>query len=86
MSDYEYSVITSDVLKSFDCTSLIIMEVRMKAKIRNQYNKIPQLTQDTHTWRLIFEIISTVILLPSAESFKKGCCQLQAKVYAQSTG
>ena len=23
------------------------------------------------------EIISTVILLPSAESFKKGCCQLQ---------
>ena len=24
-------------------------------------------------------IISTVILLPSTESFKKGCCQLQAK-------
>ena len=32
------------------------------------------------------EIISTVILFPSAESFKKGCCQLQAKVCAQSTG
>ena len=32
------------------------------------------------------EIISTVILLPSAESFKKGCCQLQTKVCAQSTG
>ena len=32
------------------------------------------------------EIISTDILLPSAESFKKGCCQLQAKVCAQSTG
>ena len=32
------------------------------------------------------EIISTVILLPSAESFKKSCCQLQAKVCAQSTG
>ena len=31
-------------------------------------------------------IISMVILLPSAESFKKGCCQLQAKVCAQSTG
>ena len=29
------------------------------------------------------EIISTVILLPSADSFKKGCCQLQAKVCAQ---
>ena len=32
------------------------------------------------------EIISMVILLSSAESFKKGCCQLQAKVCAQSTG
>ena len=31
------------------------------------------------------EIISTVIL-PSAESFKKGCCQLQVKVCARSTG
>ena len=32
------------------------------------------------------ELISTVILLPSAESFKKGCCQLQAKVCAWNTG
>ena len=32
------------------------------------------------------EIISKVILLPSAELFKKGCCQLQAKVCARSTG
>ena len=32
------------------------------------------------------EIIYTVILLPSAESFIKGCCQLQAKVCAQITG
>ena len=32
------------------------------------------------------EIISTVILLPSAESFKKGCCHLQVKVCARSTG
>ena len=31
------------------------------------------------------EIISMVILLPSAQSFKKGC-QLQAKVCARSTG
>ena len=28
------------------------------------------------------EIFSTVNFLPSAESFKKGCCQLQAKVCA----
>ena len=32
------------------------------------------------------KIISTVILLPPADSFKKGCCQLQGKVCAQSTG
>ena len=31
-------------------------------------------------------IISTVILLPSAYIFKKGCCQLQAKVCARITG
>ena len=40
-----------------------------------------------HTFEEIdHEIISTVILLPSAESFKKGCCQLRAKVCARSTG
>ena len=32
------------------------------------------------------EIISMVILLPSADLFKKGCCHLQAKVCAQITG
>ena len=32
------------------------------------------------------EIISAVILLPSADSFKKGCYQLQAKVCARTTG
>ena len=43
------------------------------------------------TWAHTFveidhEIISTAILLPSAGSFKKGCCQLQSNVCAQSTG
>ena len=33
-----------------------------------------------------YEIIFTVILLPSAESFMKGCCQLQANVCARNTG
>ena len=33
-----------------------------------------------------YEIISMVILLPSAESLKKSCCQLQAVVCARSTG
>ena len=41
----------------------------------------------SHTFvEIDHEIISTVILLPSAQSFKKGCCQLQAKVCAQITG
>ena len=41
----------------------------------------------SHTFVVIdHEIISSVILLPSAESSKKGCCQLQAKVCARSTG
>ena len=41
----------------------------------------------SHTFvEIDHEINSMVILLPSAESFKKGCCQLQAKVCARSTG
>ena len=41
----------------------------------------------SHTFvEIDHEIISMVIHLPSADSFKKGCCQLQAKVCAQITG
>ena len=41
----------------------------------------------SHTFvEIDHEIISTVILLPAADSFKKGCCQLQAKVCARITG
>ena len=41
----------------------------------------------SHTFEEIdYEIISTVILLPSTESFKKDCFQLQGKVCARSTG
>ena len=41
----------------------------------------------SHTFvEIDHEVISMVILLPSTESFKKGCCQLQAKVCAGSTG
>ena len=41
----------------------------------------------SHTFVEIYhEIISAVILLPSADSFKKGCWQLQATVNAQTTG
>ena len=41
----------------------------------------------SHTFvEIDHEMISTVILLPSADSFKKGCCQLQVKVCARITG
>ena len=41
----------------------------------------------SHTFLEIdHEMISTAILLPSADSFKKGCCQLQAKECARITG
>ena len=41
----------------------------------------------SHTFMEIdHEIISKVILLPSAESFKKDFCKLQTKVCARSTG
>ena len=40
----------------------------------------------THFCEIDYEIISTAILLPSAEQCKKDCCQLQAKVCARSSG
>ena len=41
----------------------------------------------SHTFvEIDHEMISTVILLPSADSFKKGCCQLRVKVCARMTG
>ena len=41
----------------------------------------------SHTFvEIDHEIIARVILLPSAESFNKGCCQLRAKVCTRSTG
>ena len=41
----------------------------------------------SHTFvEIDHEIISAVILLPSTESFKKGCSQFQAKVCGRSTG
>ena len=41
----------------------------------------------SHTFvEIDHEIISMVILLPSADLFKKGCCQLQANLCAQITG
>ena len=51
----------------------------------------PGVTSSIPAWSRTFvetdhEIISTVILLTSAESFMKGCCQLQVKVCGRITG
>ena len=35
---------------------------------------------------LVFDIVLQIVTFPSADSFKKGCCQLQAKVCAGITG
>ena len=48
---------------------------------------VSSIMAQSHTFvEIDHEIISMVILLPSTESVKKGCCQLQAKVCARSTG
>ena len=58
--------------------------------IQNHYffaHEVSKLFARSHTFvEIDHEIISTVTLLPSADSFKKGCCQSQAKVCAQITG
>ena len=48
---------------------------------------VSSIPTQSHTFvEIDHEIIYTVFLLPSAESFKKGSCQLQARVCARSTG
>ena len=40
----------------------------------------------SHTFVEIDHEMISMVLLPSTDSFKKGCCQLQAKVCARITG
>ena len=63
-------------------TALVIMCLIADTGVASS---IPALS---HTFvEIDHEIISTFISsLPLNESFKKGCCQLNAKVCAQSTG
>ena len=57
------------------------------AKLSADPGVVGSIPARSHTFvEIDHEIISTVILLPSAESFMKGCCQLQAKVCARITG
>ena len=60
---------------------------RCESDCRSRDRESQSIQARSHTFvEIDHEIISTVILPPSAESFKKGCCQLQAKVCARSTG
>ena len=80
-------------LKMYKGTSKIVESVRDKTnKIYPIAQLVASVTADqgiaslmpawSHTFvEIDHEIIFTVILLP-----KKGCCQLQAKVWAPSTG
>ena len=76
----------------FSCKQHIMTLARLKLQELAVPNNAPlpflKTTQSRyHTFvEIDHEIISTVILLPSADLFKKGCCQLQAKVCAQITG
>ena len=79
--------------KHFDLTYTPSIWVWLKSDIEIVQNltAIPGVASSIparyHTFvEIDHEIISTVILLPSADLFKKGCCQLQAKVCAQITG
>ena len=64
-----------------------VMCLATNAKLNADPGVASSISARSHTFvEIDHEIISTVILLPSAESFMKGCCQLQAKVCSQTTG
>ena len=90
-------VIKIFVLSIFEwpfCTGLILGHVTQSvtclatdASLTADPGVVSSIPARPHTFvEIDHEIIYTIILLPSAESFKKDCGQLQAKVCAQSTG
>ena len=82
-SSYLYSLTLRRLVQSLHGRSL---EDRFDTTFK-LYVPVSSIPARYHTFvEIDHEIISTVILLPSADLFKKGCCQLQAKVCAQITG
>ena len=85
------SIIIRD-LKSIDheciyCVAQSVTRLATDACLTADPGVASSISARSHTFvEIDHEIISTVILLPSADSFKKGCCQLQSKVCAQITG
>ena len=60
-----------------------VMSLATDARLPADPGIVSLIQARSHTFLEInHEIVSTVIFLPSAESFKKGCCQLQVKVSA----
>ena len=74
-------------LKSPDRVALSVMCLATDASLTADPGVASSIPARSNIFVVIdHEIISMVILLSSAESFKKVCCQLQAEVCAQSTG
>ena len=62
-------------------------DIRTDACLTADPGGVSSIPVRSHTFvEIDHEMISTVILLLSADSFKKGCCQLQGKVCARVTG
>ena len=77
---YQYPVVPGRVAQSVTC-------LVTDAKLTADPGVVSSILARSHTFvEIDHEIISTIILLPSAESFMKGCCQLQAKVCARLKG
>ena len=78
------------IVSGFSLPGLIVQSVTCQAtdaRLTADQGVASSIPAQSHTIvEIDYEMIYTVILLPSAESFKKGCCQLQAKVCGQSTG
>ena len=63
------------------CVAQCVMCLATDANLTADPGVASSILAQSHTFvEIDHEIISTFILLPSAESFMKGCCQLQGKV------
>ena len=75
--DYLLGMVPGRVAQSVTC-------LVTDAKLTADPGVASSIQAQSHTFvEIDHEMISMVILLPSAESFIKGCCQLQAKVCAR---
>ena len=84
---YIYCIILANTLREWYRVAQSVTCLATDACLTADPGVASSIPARSHTFvEIDHEIISTVILLPSADSFKKGCCQLQAKVCAQITG